>query len=158
MDQPSQIKLSQLIRSRLIASLGTLRRGEPMVTMILYAAADDFSEFYIHTSRLAMHTQNILKHPQVNLMICESEDKASDPQMLARISISGTAQALTPTDQDYEFAKAMYLNKYPSQTFNFQLGDFSIYRITPKSARYVAGFGKIFNLTQRDLVDVSKIK
>jgi|GEM_PF-6500928 len=33
----------------------------------------------------------------------------------------------------------------------FNLGDFALYRIEPSGARYVAGFGKTFNLTADSL-------
>jgi putative heme iron utilization protein len=155
MDRESQSTLAQLIRSQEMASLGTLRKGEPMVSMVLYAHAKDFSEFYINISRLAMHTQNILKHPQISLLIYDPEYPTGNPQATVRVSISGIADIVHPTGSEYESAKRFYLEKHPSAAMTFQLGDFSIYRIRPKSGRYVAGFGKIFNITQQDLVQVS---
>jgi putative heme iron utilization protein len=155
MDPDSKTTLAGLIRTRRIAALGTLRKGEPMVTMVMFVPAADFSEFYIHTSRLAMHTQNILKHPEVSLMICESEQEGEDPQTLARVSIAGTATMVAVTHEHYDLAKRLYLEKYPAASFNFQLGDFAIYAIRTRSARYVAGFGRIFNLTTADLQDAA---
>ena len=63
MDHDSQLVLGRLIRHQRVAALGTLRKGEPVVTLIAYAVAADFSDFYIHISRLAKHTQNIRHHP-----------------------------------------------------------------------------------------------
>lgn len=118
--------------------------------MILYAVSSDFAQFYIHTSRLALHTQDILKDLRVSLMIAETDTGDKDPQTLVRVSIRGEAVAVPATAADYEEAKTVYLEKFPEATFNFTLGDFSIYRIVPRTARYVTGFGQIFNLTAED--------
>ena len=147
--------LARLIRRQRVAALGTLRKGAPMVTMIAYAAAADFTAFYLHISRLAMHTQNILKHDRVSLLIFETDGDMSDPQRLARVSISGVAEALPPGSTELQTAREIYLQKYPAAQINFQLGDFSIYRVAPAAGRFVAGFGKIFNITPGDLGDAA---
>jgi hypothetical protein len=149
--------LARLIRTQRIAAFGTLRDGGPLVSMILYAASKDFTAFYIHASRLALHTQDILKDSRVSLMIAETDTGEKDPQTLARVSIRGEAVAIPPTDADYDEAKAVYLAKFPEAAFNFTLGDFSIYKIVPRTARYVAGFSKIFNLTVEDFKQAAAI-
>lgn len=149
-DSDSLHTLIRLIRTQRVAAFGTLRDGAPLVSMILYAVASDFTQFYIHASRLALHTQDIREDPRVSLMIAETDTGEKDPQRLARVSIRGEAAAVPPTAGDYAEAKAIYLAKFPEAAFNFTLGDFSIYKIVPRTARYVAGFGKIFNLTVED--------
>lgn len=150
--------LAHLIRTQRIAAFGTLRDGGPLVSMILYAVSSDFSSFYIHASRLAQHTQDMLKDPRVSLMIAETDIGAQVPQTLTRVSIRGEAVAVPPTAADYEEAKSIYLQKFPEAAFNFTLGDFSIYKIEPRTARYVAGFGKIFNLTVEDFKQAAEIR
>ncbi|NUM76492.1 pyridoxamine 5'-phosphate oxidase family protein [candidate division KSB1 bacterium] len=145
-----QQNLARLIRMQRIAAFGTLREGAPLVSMILYAVSPDFAQFYIHASRLALHTQDILNDPRASLMIAETDTGEKDPQTLARVSIRGEVVAIPTTHSDYAKAKTVYLEKFPDAAFNFTLGDFSIYKITPRTARYVAGFGKIFNLTVED--------
>jgi putative heme iron utilization protein len=118
--------------------------------MVLYVASADLSSFYIHISRLALHTQSILQDRRVSLMIMEQDTGENDPQTLARVSIRGEAIETPPTAIDYEEAKSAYLEKFPRSAFNFSLGDFILYCIKPHDARYVEGFGKIFDLTADD--------
>lgn len=150
--------LARLLRTQRVAAFGTLRDGGPLVSMILYAAANDFAAFFIHASRLAQHTQDLLKDPRVSLMIAETDSGSQDPQTLARVSIRGEAVAIPPTVADYEETKAIYLKKFPEAAFNFTLGDFSIYKIEPRTARFVAGFGKIFNLTVEDFKQAAETR
>jgi heme iron utilization protein len=150
MDQESLSELARLLRTERVAALGTLRQGAPVVSMVLYAPARDFSELYLHVSRLAFHTQNILVDPRVSLMVRESDSPSvADPQMLARVSIQGEARPVD--DSDYEEAKQLYLSRFPEAAQNFTLGDFSLFGIVPRTARFVAGFGRIFNLTGADV-------
>lgn len=155
MDAVSINKLASLIRSQRTAALGTLRDSAPLVSMVLFSVLPDFSAFFIHTSRLAHHTQDILQDPRISLMIAEIDPGAGDPQLLARISIRGTALEFHPSEDGYAEAKSLYLQKHPQTAMNFGMGDFSLYRIQPQSARYVAGFGKIFNLVVEDLIQVA---
>ena len=47
--------------------------------------------------------------------------------------------------------KARWLARFPEQAINFRLADFSFWQIAPRDARFVAGFGRIHNLTAEDL-------
>ena len=156
MDADALITLAHLIRTERVAALGTLRSGAPLVSMVPYAAADDCTAFWLHLSRLAFHTQDIVKDPRVSLMIAETDTGATNPQMLARVSIQSEAIALPKSSADYESAKTLYLAKLPEAELSFGLGDFDLYRIEPRTARYVAGFGRTFNLTVKDFQEASK--
>jgi len=155
MDTESQRMLARLIRTQRIAALGTMRDGAPFVSMVLFASSTDFSTFFIHISRLAHHTRNILGDPRVSLMIAGTDTGTQDPLTLARVSIQGMAHEVLPTGSEYEEMKSAYLIKHPQSAFNFQLGDFSLFRIRVSTARYVAGFGKIFELTVEDFISSS---
>jgi putative heme iron utilization protein len=79
-----------------------------------------------------------------------------DPQLLARVSLRGEAEQVSRESQEFELVRRQYLEKYPQSAYTFQLGDFSFYRISPKVARYVAGFAKAFNLAAIDLIRPEK--
>lgn len=147
MDANSARKMAALVRAGRVAALGTLRDGAPLVSQVIYSVADDFSAFYIHVSRLAQHTQDILHDPRVSLMIAEPDNAAVDPQTLARLSVRGDAVAIPAQDERYEAIKRRYLQKFPAAAQNFELGDFLLYCIEPQSGRFVGGFGRIFTLT-----------
>jgi heme oxygenase (biliverdin-IX-beta and delta-forming) len=157
MDDILRKTLAHLIRTQRIAALGTLHDGAPFISMILYAVSPDFQSFYTLISRLAQHTRDILKDPRVGLMIVETDDDSQDPQQLARISITGQAVTVAPDSAEYESAKTLYFEKFPQAAFNLTLKDFSFYRITPQSVRYVAGFAQAYDLSTEDLKSFSGI-
>ncbi len=151
MDPQSRQSLTQLVREQRTASLGTLFHGAPLVSMVLFSAAEDLSAIDIHVSRLAQHTQGLLESPRVGVMIAEPDRDSRNPQTLARLSIQGEAHPIPTSDPEYDEARSLYLSKFPTAALNFQLGDFLLVRIRPHSARLVTGFGRIFDLKPYDL-------
>ena len=91
LDEDARKRLSKLVHKERIAHLGTLRNGAPMVSMTLFVPESDFSAFYIHVSRLAWHTQDMLQDPRVALSIAQTDDGRPNPFMLARLTIRGEA-------------------------------------------------------------------
>jgi putative heme iron utilization protein len=141
MDSQTRELLARLIRSERIAHLATLRGGAPMASMTLYMPEADFGAFYVHVSRLAWHTQDMQQDARVALSIAETDDRRADPFTLMRVSIRGEALQIS------EGPKEAWLARFPEQAINFELADFSFWKITPRDARFVAGFGRIHNLS-----------
>ena len=137
--------LHRLIRSERIAHLATLRNGAPMVSMTLYMAERDYSAFYVHVSRLAWHTQDMMQDGRVAPSISESDDRRADPFTLMRVTIRGEATQMISGPKD------AWLTRFPAQAINFTLADFSFWQITPRDARLVAGFGRIHNISAAEL-------
>ena len=143
--------LAALLRRERIAHLATLRQRAPMASMTLYLAEPGFAGFLVHVSRLAWHTQDMGRDPHVALSIAETDDGRPDPFTLKRISIRGVAQELAG---EHPGLKEQWLERFPEQEINFQLADFSFWRIQPRDARFVAGFGRIHNLSAAQLAEL----
>ena len=148
MDAETAQRLKGLLSKERIAHLGTLRGGAPMVSMTLYLPAPDFSAFYVHVSSLAWHTQDMKQDGRVALSISETDDRRADPFTLMRVTIRG--EGIQIREQN-ESLKAAWLARFPEQAINFTLADFSFWRIEPRDARFVAGFGRIHNISAAEL-------
>jgi len=157
MDSTSQQTLARLIRSTRIAALGTLHEGEPNLAMVAYAFADDFSAFYIDISKLGKHTTDMENDPRVRLLITETDDHRLDPQTLRRVSLRGMAEILPRADPGYAQVKSIYLARFPEAEQLFSLGDFNLWKIMPRGGRFVAGFGRAFNLVPEALKTISSL-
>ncbi len=150
-----QLEYARLIKSQRVAFIGTLRDGSPTVSLVTYAETPDLSSFLIHISGLAQHTQDISHSSRVGLMITEPDDGSRNPQTLARASIKGNAVIVPKNSGNYAELAELYLKKFPDSAMTFSLGDFELYRIEAKSARFVAGFGKIFNFGPVDFLEAA---
>jgi len=137
--------LRKLIEQERLAHLGTLRGGAPMVSMTLYMAEKDLAAFYVHVSSLAWHTQDMKQDGRVALSIGQTDDRRADPFTLMRVTVRGEATQMISGPKD------AWLARFPEQAINFTLADFSFWRITPRDARFVAGFGRIHNISATEL-------
>lgn len=157
MDTLSEQTLARLIRETRIAALGTLHDGESNLAMVAYVIAEDFSVFYILVSGLGKHTRNMESDPRVSLLIAETDDRRADPQTLARVALQGTAEMLPRDAADHARIKSIYLRRFPEADQLFRLGDFNLWKITPKSGRFVAGFAQAYNLVPEALRKASTV-
>jgi heme oxygenase (biliverdin-IX-beta and delta-forming) len=140
----------KLLREGRTGALGTLMQGsgDPYCSLVNAATAADGAPLLL-LSRLALHTKNILADARVSLML--DERKEGDPLEGARVMLMGAAE---PTEDEAD--KRRYLVRHPSAEMFAGFGDFAFYRIAPKGAHLVAGFGRIVDLKPQDiLVDVS---
>jgi len=148
MDTEARKSLVALVRQQHTAALGTLRDGSPLVSLVLFACAPDLSEFYIHVSRLAQHTGGLLADPRAGLLIIENGSPSRNPLSLSRVSIQGVAAVLEEESAAFSTSRLQYLAAHPAARMNFGLSDFLLFRIRPQACRFVAGFGKIFDLDE----------
>lgn len=151
MDAATSVRLKALILQERVAHLATLRGGAPMVSMTLYMASDDFAAFHVHVSRLAWHTQDMTQDARVALSISETDDRRPDPFTLTRLTVRGNAANIANDAPEHSPLKERWLARFPEQAINFELADFSFWKITPRDARFVAGFGAIHNISADEL-------
>lgn len=145
-DETTLGPLRALLQSARVAALATLHKGEPSVSMVPYALLPD-GRFVIHVSRLATHTQDMLDHAGVSLLVLAEPGAAATPLALPRVSVQGRAQLCPPQTAEHDAARAVYLRRLPEAEELFAFTDFALFLIAPRFLRYVAGFGRAHTIT-----------
>jgi heme iron utilization protein len=145
-----QSLLHALIAGQRQAALATLHAGAPAVSMVAYAP-DGAGGLLLHLSALSQHTADIRADARVALLVCQPDDGKVNPLTLHRVSIDGEARPIARDDAGYEDAKARYLQRVPGAAITFTLSDFTLFRVTPRGGRFIAGFGRAHD------VDASEI-
>lgn len=146
--------LRTLLNSQPVAALATLHRGGPAVSMVPFALLPGARGLVIHVSRLATHTQDMLEHPAVALLITGTLAPGDSPLALPRVSIQGRARPCPADDPDHAEARQAYLARLPDAEPLFSFGDFSLVVIEPESLRFVAGFGRAMAFRAEQLAQV----
>lgn len=146
MDANESAALLNLLRTQPVASLATLHKGAPAVSMVPFALLPDGTGFVIHVSQLATHTQDMLRNPAVALLVTASLTAADSPLALPRASVQGHARPCPPDSPGYTQARQAYLAKLPDAEPLFSFGDFSLFVMEPESLRWVAGFGRAMSV------------
>ena len=139
---PGRLTRSLLRRSRQ-GALATLMAGsgDPYCSLVNVASHADGAPILL-ISRLALHTQNILRDARVSLML--DERAPGDPLEGARIMLSGRAEEAR--GDDVTILRRRYLSAHPSAEAFVDFQDFSFFRINPSATHLVAGFGRIIDL------------
>lgn len=142
-----------LLRRSRQGALATLMAdsGDPYCSLVNIASDADGAPILL-ISRLALHTRNILGDSRVSLMLDERTE--GDPLEGSRIMLAGRAEE---ADGDgLETPRRRYLNAHPSAEAFVNFKDFSFFRIRPRGAHLVAGFGRIVDLKpEQFLTDIS---
>lgn len=113
---------------------------------------DEQSCFYIFTSQLSAHTQNLLNTLKASIMVIEDEQDTNQLFARTRANYHCKVDIVDPEDARHE----SILNLFESQFGNVvellrSLPDFVLFRLKPESGRFVMGFGQAFDLTGKNL-------
>ena len=149
MSEPVDAAMRQtrdLIRAADRASLAvTMADGGPYASLVM-TACDPAGRPLLLISALAEHTQAIQRDPRVSLLF-DGTAGLDEPLTGARATLLGVAEKV-----DDDGVRARYLARHPSAAGFAGFGDFAFYRIQPKRAHLVAGFGRIRWIDGDDLI------
>lgn len=122
---------------------------------ILYA--DD--SFGIMTSRLARHTQHLLRESACSVLFIENEKDASSPFARRRLALRCSVKHHT-RDSDQFLALAENLqNRFGAIAQQIaQLPDFEAFQLSPCDAEFVEGFGRAWRFANGSLEQASLIR
>ncbi len=142
--------LRDLLSAQPLAALGTMQGGEPFVSMVPFAINPASGQLIIHVSTLAAHTKHMLENARVSLMLMAAPSPDVSAQATPRVTIQGTAAQLDKASSEYEEAKAVYIERFPQSLDLFGFADFSLFAVTPTSARFVAGFAQAMTMSAEE--------
>jgi heme iron utilization protein len=146
--------LRAVLESQDCAALATLHDGEPFVSMVPFAVQPDGAGFIIHVSTLATHTRDMLASPRVSLLVMDAPRPDVMAQARPRLTLQGTARQLLASSAERTDAKATYLARFPESEPLFGFTDFSLFVITPTSARWVGGFAQAKTISAARLAEI----
>ena len=145
--------LELLLRQRW-AALATVDGDQwPQASMVAYAVEPALGLIWLHLSRLAAHTENLIQNPNMSLVISEPDTGTGDPQTLARVALTGRIEPVDVESEEYARGKALYLQCFPAAEQRFGFADFTLFRMTPSLFRYVGGFGRASSFNAAELTE-----
>ncbi len=122
----------------------TLRNGRPFGSHVPYVFGEHWTRAYIHVSRLALHTEHLLRDPHVGLFVSEPDRPGKNPLALRRMNLQGEAALLNIDAPDYAEVKVRYLARFPQSAMMFGFADFAIWELRLQDAHFILGFGQAY--------------
>jgi putative heme iron utilization protein len=114
--------------------------GTPFGSVVTYGL-DGNGQPCFFVSTMAEHTHNLDSDPRASLLVVEDTPEGADPLASGRVTLLGTAEAVTDPDERAA-ARAAYLAANPA-AFYVDYGDFRCVRLAVTEVRYVGGFGRM---------------
>jgi hypothetical protein len=148
--------LESLLTDQPVGSLSVLLDGEPYVGMVPYAATSDYASLLIHASDLAKHSAGLTDDAPFAFLLYPPFAPTASVLQIPRVSFQGVVQMLSRDDAAYLSAKETYISKHPSSAQIFSFRDFNLYALHIRKGRFVAGFGKTYNVTLPALKKLSR--
>lgn len=120
--------------------------GEPHASTAPYVRIDN--DFYILISTVAQHGRNLLVNPNVSLLFVEDESQCIQPFARKRVTIEAIVSEIMREDELFTRAIERFKAHFDSElvTSLTQMGDFHLFKLSPKSGSVVMGFGKAYRL------------
>ena len=135
-----------LAESRKSGALSTLAvdpAGHPYGSLVTTALVEGSPVFLI--SALAEHTRNLRQDARASLLLAEATDES--PLALGRVTLLGRCEPALDASSGVRDA---YLEAHPDARYYVDYGDFSFFRLTVESLRYIGGFGRMSWVSAED--------
>ncbi|TVT55275.1 MAG: HugZ family protein [Sedimenticola thiotaurini] len=160
-DEADRLLAVQNAYQALIASQQTLilstvnQHQQPEISYAPFVQ-DEQGVFYIFVSELASHTANLLQSGRTSIMIVRDEVQSRNLFARERVSYQCSASDIPLSDPVSEIPLTQLQERF-GETIKLlrTLADFHLIALTPETGRYVAGFGKAYDLILPDGIPVA---
>ena len=143
----AEADLQALIDSHQTLLLSTVTAtGQPAISYAPYVR-DASGRFYIFISDLAEHTGNLQQQGSAAILFVRPEAETRNPFARERVILQCRAGEVPETDTNHAAMLSRLEQRFGDTVALLRrLPDFHLFVLTPQSGRYVAGFGKAYDL------------
>jgi len=122
--------------------------GEPHASTAPYVRIGN--DFYILISTVAQHGRNLLVSDKASLLFVEDESSCSQPFARKRVTIEAAVGEVLRDEPLYMTAIERLKAHFDPELIASlsQMGDFHLFKLSPRSGSVVMGFGKAYRLDE----------
>jgi putative heme iron utilization protein len=122
--------------------------GEPHASTAPYIRLEN--DFYILISTVAQHGRNLLETQRVSLLFAEDESQCVQPFARKRVTIeAGVSEVESEEEKFSQVIDRFKAHFDPELVASLcDMGDFHLFKLSPKSGSVVMGFGKAYRLNE----------
>jgi heme iron utilization protein len=133
------------LRTATLATIARDPEGYPYGSFVTFAVDEGNPVFLI--SALAEHTRNLMADARASLLVAENVQ--ADPLANARVTLLGRCGTVE-SEPERESARRAFLAAHPNAAYYAGYGDFSWWKLTVESVRYIGGYGRMSWVSRED--------
>ncbi|MFC4808922.1 HugZ family protein [Paenibacillus sp. GCM10023250] len=117
--------------------------GSPHASYAPFVRKD--GKFYVYLSRIADHYRHLERNPLADVLLIEDESRTANPFARRRARFACRAENLG--NEGHEAIFALFAERFGQSTIAMLRDlDFSLFGLEPRTGRYVAGFGRAYDI------------
>ena len=133
---------------RTLAMASVTPEGAPHASTAPYVRLG--GDFFILISTVAQHGRNLLSSSRASLLFAEDEAACMQPFARKRVTIEAETREVERTDPDFAVVIERFKARFDPELVSSLalMGDFHLFRLTPRSGSAVVGFGRAYRLSE----------
>lgn len=141
-----------------LATLGANHSPEASYAPCVWSEGD----CYLYLSGLSSHCGNLLKNPQISLLLLDDATSTVNPFARVRASLQGSVQVIDREGSEFASLMRIFHRRFGKVMELIEpLPDFILFQVRVNSGSFIRGFGQAYALTgagldQLQVVDPSK--
>ena len=140
--------LRKNVRSLMLATLDESGMPRASYAPFVYHSR----HYYIYVSHLSAHTRELLERPYASILLMEDEADATQIFARKRLSYECDCYEFDTTEPGHASILDLFNQRFGGvMDLLRSLPDFVLFRLSPRSGRFVTGFGQAYDLTGDEL-------
>lgn len=132
------------------------KEGFPEASYAPFVWHDDAC--YLFLSQLAVHARNLNNNPAIGLLIIEDESATRNQFARRRIIWQGRVEVTGRETELFATVMQQFRNRFGDFINIIEpLQDFQLFKIMPRSGRFIQGFARAFQLSGEGLGDITHL-
>lgn len=138
--------VEELFESQKLAVLATHQQGQPLCSLVAFAATGDMQYMLFATPKLSRKYENMMQDERVSMLVDSRSDEDADFQRAVAVTVTGRAEEIPKTEGN-RFLR-LYLERHPHLQEFVLSPDHALIRVAVETYRLVRRFKEVVEIRQ----------
>jgi putative heme iron utilization protein len=149
--------IRELLDGQRVLTLAVIADGVPFAGLLPFVPLPDYSAVLVHASRISKHGAALAAGGRAGILLNEQDGPEKDPLQLKRATFDCDIRGFERKGEEWVAGRELYLQRFPDSRITFNLGDFTLYRLTFREGLFVGGFGRAVEIPPEDVPKIATL-
>lgn len=149
--------IRQLLDGQRVLTLAVIVDGVPFAGLLPFVPLPGYDGVLVHASRMSKHGTALAGGGRAGILLHEQDGPDKDPLQLKRATFDCDVLGYERKSEEWVAGRELYLRRFPDSRITFNLGDFTLYRLTFREGLFVGGFGRAVEIPPGDLPKIATL-